>query len=453
LKLRPYQDDLVNKIRDSIKSGSKSICAVLGCGGGKSVIQGKISSSATLKGNRVLFLVHRKELCEQIEGTFAICGVNFELCDISMVQTVSRRLDKIEKPDIIITDECHHSLAKTYIKIYEKFPEALRLGFTATPVRDKEGGLGTIYETMITGVKTEWLISNSFLSPYKYYSIKLAETKGLKTKMGDFDKKQVALLMEKSQIFGDTVDNWLKISPNTKTIVYCSTVEASKKTAEAFNKANISAAHLDGETPKAKRKNTIDDFRQGKIDVLVNVDLFGEGFDVPDCETVVLLRPTKSLTIHIQQSMRSMRYKEGKTAVIIDHVGNVYRHGFPDDEREWSLKSKKATRKENEIKIRDCIKCFTTFSFNHRVCPFCGYEILNESRYEKEMIDYELEELDRKGMLSKQNYAFYEKLKTFEQVKKFQKSKGYKFSWCLHKCKELRISIPNKYDYRLENFM
>ena len=163
IKLRKYQSELIENIRDSVRSGHRSIVSVLGCGGGKSVIQAEIARSATAMGNRVFFLVHRTELCEQITGTFTSQGVDMELCSVNMVQTVSRHLDRIEPPKLIITDEAHHSIAGTYKKIYEAFPDALRLGFTATPCRLGSGGLGEVYDDLITSVSTKWLIDNHYL--------------------------------------------------------------------------------------------------------------------------------------------------------------------------------------------------------------------------------------------------------------------------------------------------
>ena len=162
MQLRPYQQKLIADIKGSLKKGNKSVVAVLGCGGGKSVIQAEIARSATDKGNRVLFLVHRRELCQQISNTFARQGVNMELCSVCMVQTVSRHIDDIPKPQIIITDEAHHSTANTYKKIYNRFP-VVRLGFTATPCRLNAGGLGEEYDDLITSVSTRWLIENNFL--------------------------------------------------------------------------------------------------------------------------------------------------------------------------------------------------------------------------------------------------------------------------------------------------
>ena len=208
MQLRPYQSQLIADIKSSIKRGNRAIVAVLGCGGGKSVIQGTIAANATAKGNRVLFLVHRKELCEQITNTFRMCGVNFNLCTVGMVQTISKRLDLTAKPDIIITDECHHSTAKTYTKIYDAFPDALKLGFTATPCRLNQGGLGDVYQDLITSVSTQWLIENKYLSPYKYYSVKLADTSNLHIRAGEYKADEVNELMQNKEIYGETVKQW-----------------------------------------------------------------------------------------------------------------------------------------------------------------------------------------------------------------------------------------------------
>ena len=370
MELRDYQTELINKIRSEIIKEKKTICAVLGCGGGKSVIQGMIAKSATQKKNEVLFIVHRKELCQQIENTFRTCGVDFTYCTVGMVQTLCRRVPKLKEPKLILVDECHHILSNSYRMIIDSFPQAVVVGFTATPVRMNEGGLGAVFESLVESVSTKWLIEHHYLAPYKYYGVELADTRHLHTKNGEFIPDEVERLMARSVIFGSTVENWKKFADGKKTIVYCSSINTSKATARAFQEAGIVAAHLDGTTGKAEREQTVEDFRSGKIKVLCNVDLFGEGFDVPDCEAVVLLRPTQSLTLHIQQSMRSMRYKPGKTAIILDHVGNYTRHGLPDEEREWSLKQKKK-KKKSERYVKSCPNCFAVVPAGKTVCPHC----------------------------------------------------------------------------------
>lgn len=305
IELRGYQTELINNIRKSIRTGNKSIVAVLGCSGGKSIIQADIARSATAKGNRILFFVYRNELCRQIADTFKRHGVDMDLCSVTMVQTASRHLDDIPEPSLIITDEAHHSTANTYRKIYDRFPNAVKLGFTATPVRLGRGGLRDVYDDLITSVSTKWLIKNHYLAPYKYYSVKLADASSLHIKSGEFSAEEVACLMQNKEIYGETVTQWERLAKNKKTIVYCASVEASRMTADEFSNAGYISYSLDGTTSKNGRADVVEQFRKGQIQILCNCDLFGEGLDVPDCECTVLLRPTQSLTLYIQQSMRS----------------------------------------------------------------------------------------------------------------------------------------------------
>src|SRR5690625_4973196 len=178
--LHEYQQTLLNKTRQAYASGYKFPCVVAPCGAGKSVIISEIARMTTANGKRVLFLVHRRELIEQIQGTFSKNGVVMDLVQFGMVQTVVRRLDRTVKPDLIITDESHHGLASTYRKIYDYFSDVLKLGFTATPIRLNGSGLGDINDILIEEVDAEWLIKNGYLSPYKYYAPKLIDTAKLK---------------------------------------------------------------------------------------------------------------------------------------------------------------------------------------------------------------------------------------------------------------------------------
>lgn len=445
IELRKYQVELINNIRRSITAGHRAIVAVLGCGGGKSVIQAEIARSAVSKNNRVLFLVHRKELCEQIKNTFAGQGVDMRLCSVSMVQTVSRHLDSIPEPSLIITDECHHSTANTYRKIYDKFPDAIKLGFTATPVRLGKGGLGEVYDDLITSVSTKWLIKNHYLAPYKYYSVKLADTSGLHVRSGEFKADEVACLMQNKEIYGETVAQWEKLARNRKTIVYCASVEASEMTADEFSKAGYRSYSLDGSTSENERRDVIERFRKGDIKILCNCELFGEGLDVPDCECTVLLRPTQSLTVYIQQSMRSMRYMPDKAAVIIDHVGNCYLHGLPDDDRKWTLEPKK--KQENTVKIRECKNCFAVYPPSFDKCPYCGYKAVKEVRHSnKKTIEIDLVEVSRQEDI-KNTRLSDAVLNTWEDVVDFQKVKGYKFAWCVRYAALHDIPIPPKYSF------
>ena len=347
----------------------------------------------------------------------------------------------------VAVHNCHHILSRTYQKIIEYFPKALVVGFTATPQRMGEGGLGKVFQQLITSVSTKWLINNHYLAPYHLYSAPLADPKGLHTRNGDYAPEEVAELMEKGAIFGDTVKNWKHYADGKKTIVYCASIKSSKGTAAAFQAAGIPAEHLDGQTPAAVRQKVVDDFRAGRVLVLCNVDLFGEGFDVPDCEAVCLLRPTKSLTLYIQQAMRPMRTdpgNPGKEAIILDHVGNYTRHGFPDDDREWSLKPKKR-KKQAETSVTQCPVCFHVFK-PAPVCPYCGHEFKAATgsggaadRSQETVDGLTLEEIKESP------YGDYKRCKTWAELEIFRKAKGYKFGWSLHKAAEMGLELPPKY--------
>jgi superfamily II DNA or RNA helicase len=454
MKLRPYQQELVDDIKNSLKAGNKSVCCVLGCGGGKSIIQATICRLTNEKGKKVLFIVHRKELCNQIEDTFRACGVDFNLTHIGMVQTVTRRLDKMDKFDLILIDEAHRSPSSTYKRIFEYYSYAIRLGFTATPIRLNEGGLGSVFDDIVEGVSTEWLIENNYLAPYRYYAVKLADTSKLKTKRGDYDIVQVNELMEHTEIYAKTLENWEKICKDKKTIIYCSSIAASKNTIAEFKAHGYAAEHLDGSTDKKTRQEVMDQFRSGEVKIISNVELFGEGISVDDCECVILLRPTQSLSLFIQQSMRSMRYQEGKTAYILDLVNNVRLHGLPDTKRKWKLDAKKRIKGVAEVPIKICPTCFGACAVQRKECPYCGEILKQEEEEHKQAKKKEGELIEiRKKLFQTAEYKTYMSIDNFSDMVTFQQAKGYKFAWTIRKCVERKIEVPRKYRYMAKKYL
>ena len=355
--LRDYQNELVKNVYRSWMQGRKRPCIVAPCGSGKTVIASALAKQTTDLGKRVLFLVHRRELCDQTVQAFCKYGVNMKLCTVGMVQTLTKK--EMVPPYLIIMDENHHVYAASYISILERFPDAYVVGLTATPVRLGGIGLGKINDDLIIGPSVAELIESRRLAPFRYYSYVSADTSRLQVRHGEFVADEVNMMMSQKYIFGDTVENYKKYELE-KTIVYCSSVKNSKATAETFRSAGIPAVHIDGKTPKKQRDEIMDDFRAGRVKVLCNVDLVSEGFDVPDCDSCILLRPTMSLTLHIQQSMRCMRYMPGKTAVIIDMVENYKRHGLPDTPRAWSLEYKSNESEDVTITCENCSAVYGT---------------------------------------------------------------------------------------------
>lgn len=443
MPLRPYQEELVQKVHNAWLHGKKSPCIVLPCGGGKSVIVAEIAKRTTDNGKRVLFLVHRQELCQQIENTFRCWGVDMLRCQIMMVQTAARRLDKLPQPQLIITDENHHSLARSYKKVYEAFPNAYRVGVTATPVRLDGSGLGDVNDQLIQGVSAKWLIKNNFLSPYDYYAPSLVDMTGISIKKGDYDAQSVEKLMIQKAIYGDVIKYYRKYADGMQAVCYCTSVRHSLETAMQFNLAGIEAAHIDGKTPKAERDRIIEQFRSGALDVLCNVDLISEGFDVPDCGCVIQLRPTQSLTLYIQQAMRCMRYRPGKRAIILDHVGNYARFGMPDDDRDWDLegKKKKGQKKkeaEKAVPIKTCPECYAAFSPYDETgkpiltCPMCGHILpIQKRESEIENVNAKLQKIE--GFVL--DFKTPEECRSYGELLDYAKSHGYKQGWAWHQAK------------------
>ena len=366
IQLRPYQLDLINAVRNEFLHGHKRVVAVAPCGAGKTYTTGWMIREALERGKRSIFFVHRQELIEQTAKAFADLEIPFGIISanvpmnlnlpvqIASVQTLARRLKTVPAPDFLICDECHHILANTYKKVLDKFPNAFLLGVTATPQRMGGKTLSDVFNSMVLASSVNKLISLGNLTKFDYFAAPLnINLDNVRTRNGDFDSNDLNKIMTDKRITGNIIEHYLNYAKDKSAICYCVNVNHSKTVANAFNNAGIPAAHCDGNTPKQVRAFIVDNFRQGKIKVLCNAELFGEGFDVPKCQAVILARPTKSLTLFIQQSMRSMRPDPddpNKVAIIIDCVQNRERHGLPNDFRDWSLDP-------NIIKPTKCPAC------------------------------------------------------------------------------------------------
>lgn len=389
LKLRPYQSDALKRTREAFKSGFRRPLVVLPTGAGKTVLFAYMASQSQAKGKTVWFLVHRRELLDQTIATFERFEIPLHTIHIGMIATYANHPERYPKPDFIIFDEAQHTASATWQRLIQRFPDAYIVGLTATPCRLDGKPLGATYDTMVVGVTTGELIQQGYLSPYRYFAPSVADLSGLKRKGFDFDPESASELLMRRAVYGDVIENYRKYADGLQTICYCSSIKHSIAMADEFQKAGINAVHFDGNTPAAERRQIVKDFRDKKIRVLCNVDLISEGFDVPDCWCCILLRPTMSTALHIQQSGRALRPQPGKTAIILDHVGNYTRHGLPDDPREWLLNSKLPQRQkyktDGTLAVRQCPECFFTFPSGPSVCPNCGAEI-KKTRQEIENI-------------------------------------------------------------------
>ena len=427
IQLRDYQEDLKNKARNAFKY-NKRIILLAPCGSGKTITSTSIIKDSVSKGKKVWFIVHRKELLDQAVDTLKRCDVPMDNVSVYMIQSLANRLRNIkEEPDLIILDECQHSTSKTYIRVIETFPKAFILGLTATPCRLTGQPLGDIFDNMVSSVTTEELIKKGYLASYDYYAPKInADFTRVKIKAGDFIGAEIEKELSKSTIYGDIIKNYKKYADNKKTIIYCATIEYSKKIEKLFSENGYAIKHFDGKTPKDERDKIIKDFRDDKIKILTNVDLIGEGFDVPACECCILLRPTQSLSLYIQQATRCLRPQGDKKAIIIDFVGNVFTHGMPTENREWSLTQKiknKNPNREPDILVRQCEKCFRVYRGVNPICPYCGY---NNGKTQRQLEEEKRAELEKIEKIEKKKRKDELKNKSYEELVKIGYQRGYK---------------------------
>lgn len=408
ITLRTYQSTLVERTRANFIVGKRRQLLVLPTGGGKTVCFSYMAGAAKGKGLRVWILAHRVELLEQISRTLrefnvahgmiapGFLGDRRQQVQVASVFTLARRLDRYEAPDLIIVDEAHHAIStSTWGKVIKAYPDARLLGVTATPIRLSGEGLGDLFECMVQGPTVRELIEQGSLAPYRLFAPAGVDLSGVHSKMGDFVRGELATAMNKPSITGDAVAHYRKLADGKRAVAFCVSVEHAETVAAQFREAGIPAASIDGGMDKVLRQSVLKSFTAGDLRVLTSCDLISEGFDVPAIEVAILLRPTQSLGLYLQQVGRALRTFAGKSeAIILDHAGNVSRHGLPDDERIWSLDGsiRKKRAKPSEVPAKTCPKCFATVASAATHC-LCGHEFEVQAR-EVEQVEGALQEVD-----------------------------------------------------------
>ena len=372
-KLRDYQEDLIQGIFKSWSAGNRRVMLQLPTGAGKTILFSAISRLFLEQGLGVLVLAHRKELITQAHSKLeAISGLSAGfikarmpvdwdfLVQVASVQTLTRR-QRYPEAGLVICDEAHHSVSKSYTRIFEAYPDAYILGVTATPMRTDGQGLKNHYDDLIVGVSVDWLVGRGYLCPFRLYAAPVkVDTRGVKITAGEFNQRDLAEAVDTSLVAGDVIDAWKKYAFNKQTVVFNVSVEYSRKLTKAFRAEGIKAEHLDGETPDVERDAIIGRFRNRETTVLSNCGIVTEGFDVPGIECIQCVRPTRSLILWLQMIGRSLRPSEGKDyAILIDHSENWQCLGLPDDDREWSL-APVSLKPSRFTKV--CPKCCHVFS-------------------------------------------------------------------------------------------
>lgn len=425
--LRDYQQDSLARIFSSIAGGHRRPLVVAPCGAGKSFIFAELARRTR---GEVLVLVHRNELKQQHMELFDSLGISAR---VETYQTEYRRLGSNPRPRLLIVDEAHLSRSKTWQQIIEYY-DTYTTGFSATPVRMDGKPLGDIFNDLVTGVDTRWLIEHHYLAPYEYYAPTTVDTSGVRVSCGDYVISDLEQLMTERCIYGDIVENYQRFAAGERTIAYCVSVRHARSVAEAFRAAGIRAEALSAETPARERKRIIDGFRAGEITILCNCTLLSEGISINEVSCVMLLRPTESVALGIQQMMRCMRYLPGKTAKIVDMVGNYLRVGLPDEEREWSLsepvRKRRELSSEGNFYVRTCPECYMAFATAPK-CPFCGTEYpLHpreiQAKQEIELARITAEEAARVNEAKKSARIEQGRAQSFEELVKLGRSRGYK---------------------------
>lgn len=438
MNLRDYQTKIIGETRAHMLSGRRSILIRAPTGSGKTLLTAHMLKTSAEKGMGSFFIVHRRELIKQSIRTFSVVGVRHgvvasgfpedprHLVQICSIGTLARRYHKLKRPKLLIWDECHHLAAAGWARIFNQYPDAFHIGLTATPERLDGSGLGRYFDVMVNGPEVSWLIEHGFLAPYKMYAPTYLNLSGVHSRMGDFVKSELATAMDKPSITGDAVREYTKLARGRRAVVFCVSIEHSKHVVAQFQAAGFTAEHVDGETPTEQRDSAIKRFETGETQVLCNVDLFGEGFDLPALEVSILLRPTQSLGLYLQQVGRALRPSPGKThAVILDHAGNCSRHGLPDDVRQWSLegREKQSSKQKQIIKVKVCPKCFAAQATGKPACAQCGHVFELQPR-QVDQVEGELAEITAKTL--KRHDTARHNAKSYEDLVELGRSRGYR---------------------------
>ena len=458
IQLRGYQDNLKSGVFNAWDSGLKNVLAVLPTGGGKTATFSDIILNKDVPSCAI---AHRQELVGQISTALARNGVRHRIIGpnkivkmcvnlhmeetgrsyfdpnswhaVAGVDTIIRRSDDLKQwlPQVKlwVEDEAHHVLTSNkWGKSVEMFPNAVGLGVTATPIRADGRGLGRwadgVFDTMVEGPSMRDLISAGYLTDYRLFAPPSDYHRpNVVGGSGDYTRDGMRIAAKSSKIVGDIVSHYLKIAPGKLGVTFVPDLETAAEVAEQFNASGVPAAVVSGETPDDERISLIRKFKNRQLLQLVNVDLFGEGFDLPAIEVVSFARPTESLSLYIQQFGRVLRLFLGVElfkiweslspwqrleyiaasskpfGIVIDHVGNVERHGLPDANRQWSLdaRERRSSRgpQDGVIPMWTCRECSRSWEKIFTSCQGCGAPRPEPSeRSGPEFVDGDLIELD-----------------------------------------------------------
>lgn len=400
MSLRAYQQQALADLHAN--AGQRPVL-VLPTGGGKTRVA---SAFVAAQPGRTLWLTHRRELVQQafdaLTNEGLTCGriqagahaLPSAPVQVASVQTLARRTLPSGVACVVV-DECHHARAASWRKILDAYPNAIRVGLTATPQRLDGRGLGDLFGTLVVGVEAEELVRQGFLVAPTVYVPDDPDLSGVRRARGDYAMGQLAAKVHRPKLVADIVSTWQSLAAGRPTLCFAVSRAHSEDIVGRFQQAGVRAAHVDGRTPRTVRDAVFRQLRTGQLEVVSNVGLVEEGFDLPALEVVILARPTQSLAWHLQAVGRAVRAATGKAgALVLDHAGNHLRHGEFTDHREWSLDGDGVKHRDAVSlgpPVKRCLSCFLLVPAATKTCPGCGAACVTPPRVLKE----------RKGALTK----------------------------------------------------
>jgi superfamily II DNA or RNA helicase len=438
MNLRDYQNRTISKLRQQIISGVKKLIMCSPTGSGKTVMFSFMLKSAIGRGKKCMVLTHRTELLLQAGGILSGIGCEVVNLDakmktikdsnlyVAMAQTLTRRLknknyqELIGRLDLIIIDESHLQSFNSIMPYINE--NTIIIGATATPLRTgNQISLNEFYQHIVEEVTISYLIENGFLAKPNYYGFKV-DLKDIKIKGGDYDSESLGDFMSKNKIFDGVYENYTKITPNKKALIFSPNVASSKRLVSELQNKGLKIKHLDGETPEKERKEILQWFKNTPGSLLSNVGVLTAGYDEPSIEVVILYRATKSLSLYLQMVGRGSRVTETKNEfTILDFGNNIYTHDFWHIDREWSLQ--KAVKEKGLAPVKNCKNCNAIIPAQQKVCKYCGQKQPETEKEKKERLLIELQKI------TPNDVEKYIEIQNFEKLEAYADFKGYKKSW------------------------
>ena len=460
---RDYQLADVKKLRLVLRR-VRAVVYQLPTGAGKTIVAGYIASLLADRGKRALVLVHRRELVRQFSKTLTQAGLGDQYgiiaagrvetrwarFQIASVQSINRRETGWLKPNLVIVDEAHHVKAKTWENVLGRFPDTKVLGLTATPGRLDGKPLGDHFDTLVQGPSIGELVEQGDLAPMRVLRPEQGlSTAGVRTMAGDWNKKDLDERLT-DQVIAAGAAAYRRYGAGKRAIFFAVNRRHSKAIVESLSKEGFRAEHIDAETDVRRRDLVLKEFGEGLIQVVSNVDLISEGTDVPECEVIMMGRPTKSVTMYLQQAGRAMRPGKGKTALLLDLAGNSWDLGLPDEERSWDLEGTRqgaaVDKRPVGMRQRCCSACAEVYSSRLLACPSCGTEHVLPKPLE---VEAELSEaapsqgsprISRREMKSRLA-AVMRRREGYEGLVRIGKDFGYKPGWARFMAEVLKVPI------------